>query len=214
MALRYRINLIRDRVEARARAGAISRVLSISMVVFGVMLIATMAAYLARDYQVTVHVKTIQHLFQSMAEKSVNPDEIAFMRARTKRVTGRLNAVDEVLRNAISWPDVLLQLASCCKRDGVVVKRISAQSSPAGAMLVLEGLCVGENPIQNIHAFLGHLPESGAFGRGRRLTIHEDKQGGHTFETLIPLAEYEIVVPSSPPAAKAPPAKETRQARE
>ena len=189
MALRYRINLVRDEVARRQSQQAMLHLVTVSLLIFALMSAVTLAIYFVREYQTIVAHRRMRFLVQKVEGEGVEFAKVEELREESRRLDAELGFVTEVVRNSASWAEVLAWLGECVGSGAIRVGKIRSEALGSDVSVHIEGVCVSDRPMKSMHAFMEAIAEHEGFGSGRIGALSEVAEHALNFSVTIPLRE-------------------------
>ena len=201
MAWQFQINLIREDL-ARRRLMAVRRqVLAVSMLLFGVMMLATLSAYLHRNQQAATLIRTLEVRARTMlGEDALTAKTLDTLAQENAALESRLERAAQVLEGTTSWPVALLALATSAREADVSIRRAESVQRNGRPYLTVEGLCTPEHPAKIVREFLRVAAKKPQFADGAVISMRRDEREGNVvFEAQL-LLDREGGIVEMPPS--------------
>lgn len=201
MAFRYSVNLIKEQVARTGSERALLQLLTMSLLVFAVLLLVTFGIYLGRDTRISTYNERARIFIQQVEAKGVKPEDADRLRKREKESQTMLAAIGTLLQGSVSWPRLLVSLETCCNAAGVKMRTIESKGTAQAPVMRLQGECTVDNAAEVINKFVAAVGDAKKdFAQPKLVSINKRGDfGPHIFELDIPLK-----VMAGPPQADKP----------
>lgn len=171
MAFKYNVNLIRDQIDRRRRSDNIFRLFTFMLLLFVVLLFATMIIYQARQYPLTVMARETQYISQLIERKGISPERVEKVMEENGKFESRLTGLNSAMQSSVPWVETLNTITAISMENGLILEKV--ESSVRGGRIVvnIEGVSYLEQPVNRIHEFALMMEETEYFDVGRMNSI-------------------------------------------
>jgi len=168
----YSINLVAQQVTLRHRRIAMLSFVTISLLVFAMLLVATFGLYLRRDHQLTVAEGKIRLLLDRMEKTTeLNPQEVAHLRTQSRNLDASLKLLARIVDGATPWPEIIACLVQCGHGKGIQLEMVESQVSRTDRRLAFEAVCIAEQPMSRMQEFMNELQAHPTFKKPELVSV-------------------------------------------
>jgi len=187
----YSINLVAEQVTFRRQRIAMLRFVTVSLLVFAMLLVATFGLYLRRDHQLTVSEGKIRLLLDRMEKTTeLNPHEVADLRTQSRKLDASLKLLSRIVDGATPWPEIIASLVQCGHGKGIQLELVESQINSAGQRLAFEAVCIAEQPMSRMQEFIDELQAHPSFEKPELVSVNGGEGGPLTVTGHVRLVRH------------------------
>ncbi|MBT3374206.1 MAG: hypothetical protein HN742_09630 [Lentisphaerae bacterium] len=193
----YSVNMVARQVASRQGRVAVLRLVTVSLLILAMLLVAAFGLYLRRDHQLTVADGKIRLLLDRMEKTTaLNPDEVARLVTRSRNLDASLTLLARIVDGATPWPEIIASLVECGRGKGIELGRVESIANGTSQTLSFEATCTAAKPVSRMQEFMNELQEHPTFEKPELLSIEGEKGSPLTVMGRVHLVRPEPRTPA------------------